>query len=84
MELLYCLPTAESTADVISDCAVDKIKKQSLSYSSRIPVMDDTSYNILHHQSSLMLFVILHFLDYNLHFTYCTTNRNKPCMLTTN
>ena len=24
MELLYCLRTAESTADVISDCAEDK------------------------------------------------------------
>ena len=32
MELLYCLPTAESTADVISDCAVDKIKKVTKSF----------------------------------------------------
>ena len=32
MELLYCLRTAESTADVISDCAVDKIKKVTKSF----------------------------------------------------
>ena len=63
MELLSCLPSAESTADVISDFAVDKekIKEQSLSYSSQLPVMADTTFNILHHQSSMMLFVILQF-----------------------